>query len=271
MDVGIEKRRKLIMSIKLLASVVRRFGYDLVKSSDLRSQFDDYKFRAGDFDKVHIDIIQKVRPYTITSPERIFALIESVRYVVRNGIDGNFVECGVFKGGSMMVMALVLMGEGVTDRDLYLFDTFEGMPEPSEKDVDLTGKPAIEEFSQKKISGESSTWVNAPIDDVRQAMATTGYPMERVHFIKGLVENTIPQNAPDSIAVLRLDTDWYQSTLHELEHLYPRLSTNGILIVDDYGHFQGARAAVDNYFGQVKPSPFLHRIDYTGRLVVKMV
>ena len=169
----------------------------------------------------------------------------------------------------MMTIALTLMAEGVKDRDLYLFDTFEGMPAPDERDIDAWGKPALAEFSERKISATSSTWVNASLESVTQAMALTGYPMERIHFVKGLVETTTPEKAPEAIALLRLDTDWYQSTIHELTHLYPRLSPRGIVIIDDYGHFKGAREAVDEYFHEKKIVPFLHRIDYSGRLIIK--
>lgn len=222
-----------------------------------------------DFDPVHVDIIQRVAPFTITSPERIHGLIDAVRYIVRNGIVGGFLECGVYKGGSMMTVALALMAEGVTDRDLYLFDTFEGMPVPGERDVDIWGVPAMEEFAKRKITDTSSTWVNASLEQVRHAMASTGYPLARMHFVKGMVEDTIPGQAPESLALLRLDTDWYQSTLHEMQHLYSRLSHKGVLIVDDYGHFKGSKDAVDAYFRQQKIAPFLHRMDYAGRLIIK--
>jgi hypothetical protein len=249
---------------KAIRSVVRKLGYDFVRYDKDRQ----HSFPA-DFERRHIEIIERVSPYTITSCERIYALIESVRYVLQNDIKGELLECGVYKGGSMMAIALTLMAEGVKDRELYLFDTFEGMPEPDERDIDLWGKPALEEFSKSKISDVSSTLTNASLEDVKLAMALTGYPMERIHFVKGLVENTIPEKAPEAIALLRLDTDWYQSTIHELIHLYPRLSPKGIVIVDDYGHFKGAREAVDEYFHKNKMVPFLHRIDYTGRLIIK--
>lgn len=249
---------------KAIRSVVRNLGYDFVRYDKNRQ----YSFPA-DFERRHIEIIERVSPYTITSYERIYTLIESVRYVLQNDIKGALLECGVYKGGSMMAIALTLIAESVTDKDLYLFDTFEGMPAPTERDIDLCGKPASEDFSKRKISNVSSTWVNASLENVKQAMALTGYPMERIHFVKGLVENTIPEKAPETIALLRLDTDWYQSTMHELIHLYPRLSPKGIVIVDDYGHFKGARGAVDEYFHKNKMVPFLHRIDYTGRLIIK--
>ena len=99
---------------------------------------------------------------------------------------------------------------------------------------------------------------------------STGYPEQRVHFIKGPVEQTIPVHPPvPAIALLRLDTDWYESTKHELEHLFPLLVRGGIMILDDYGHWQGARQAVDEYLERLPHSYYLHRIDYTGRLLVK--
>ena len=94
-------------------------------------------------------------------------------------------------------------------------------------------------------------------------------PTPGVEFVQGRVENTLPAAAPPEIAVLRLDTDWYESTRHELEHLYPRLVDGGVLIVDDYGYWQGARQAVDEYFGETGEAILLNRIDDTGRIAVK--
>lgn len=140
---------------------------------------------------------------------------------------------------------------------------------PEERDVDLWGRPAMDEFSKNRISDASSTWANASLGEVKQAMASTGHPMEKVDFVKGLVENSLPDGAPDAIALLQLDTDWYQSTMHELVHLYPRLSSQSVLIVDDYGHFKGAREAVDEYFHTNKLATFLYRVDYTAKLILK--
>jgi len=245
---------------KIILSVFRKFGYDIIRY---------YNGKPPDFEQRHIEIIEKVSPYTITSHESIYALIESVRYILRNDINGDFLECGVYKGGSMMTVALTLMAEGVKDRELYLFDTFAGMPKPDERDIDLHGRSALEEYYRRKIFDGNSTWVNSSLDSVKQAMDSTGYPMERIHFVKGLVENTIPDKASEKIALLRLDTDWYKSTIHELTHLYPRLSPKGIVIVDDYGYFKGAREAVDEYFYKNKMAPLLHRIDYSVRLIIK--
>lgn len=223
-----------------------------------------------DFEQDDIDIIDKVKYHTITSKLRIHALIQAVRYIVANDIPGDFVECGVYLGGSMMTVAHTLQMENVTNRDLYLFDTFEGMPKPQERDIDFKGESALSNFEEKKITDKSSKWVNASLDKVKEAMSTTGYPMERVHFVKGMVEDTVPAHSPESIAMLRLDTDWYSSTKHEMTHLYPLVNPRGIVVIDDYGHFKGAREAVDEYFEARGEHPFLHRIDYTGRMIVKL-
>ena len=151
-----------------------------------------------DFEERHKTIIEAVQPYTITSYLRVYALIEAVRYVLANNIPGDFVECGVYKGGSTMAMALTLLTEGSSDRDIHLFDTFEGMPKPGDKDVDFRGIAAIDTFNQKKLTDTSSSWVNASIDEVRRAMQSTEYPQDRLHFVPGLVEDTIPAHAPDN-------------------------------------------------------------------------
>jgi O-methyltransferase len=200
----------------------------------------------------------------MTSPERLQSVCEAIRYVTANRISGAFVECGVWRGGSSMAAALTLIELGET-RNLYLFDTFEGMVPPGDYDWALDGCSAHEIL--KGASRDSVLWGIASLENVRQNMAATGYPIQRITFVPGRVEETIPASAPAEIAVLRLDTDWYESTRHELEHLYPRLAASGVMIVDDYGHWKGAARAVDEFFGDQRP--FLHRIDYTGRLIIK--
>ena len=204
----------------------------------------------------------------MTSVERQLALIQAVRYLVRRGIPGSFVECGVWRGGSSMATALTLAQEGDTSRDLYLFDTFEGMTPPTDRDKSSEGVLAKTYLDrQRKGSGY---WCYADLDDVRTNMTSTNYPTDRLHFVKGPVEETIPSQSPAGpIALLRLDTDWYESTKHEMTHLFPRLLEGGILIIDDYGHWQGARKAIDEYLAGEDRPYFLNRIDYTGRLLFK--
>jgi hypothetical protein len=222
----------------------------------------------GTYEAEISEVIERVRPYTMTSPARVAALCDAVSHVVRHGISGDFVECGVWKGGSAMAAALRLTQLNAVDRPLFLFDTFEGMTPPGE--IDRSGSSGFSAAALLKSAPDKShIAARATIEEVRQNMASTGYPPELVHLVRGPVEQTLPDRAPERIAVLRLDTDWYDSTRHELLHLYPRLAAGGILIIDDYGDWQGARKAVDEYFDERKIPIFLNRIDHTGRIAVK--
>ena len=213
------------------------------------------------------EIVRDVQPYTMTSVERILAAIRAVDAIVDKGIEGAIVECGVWRGGSMMAMALALLRRGVRDRSLYLYDTFTGMTPPTARDVQFDGAPAVTLLANS--SRDAHVWAIAALDDVRRNLESTGYPPERMHFVVGPVEVTIPHTVPHAIAILRLDTDWYESTRHELVHLYPLLRAGGVLIVDDYGHWRGSREATDEYFSRVESPPHLEGIDYTGVLAFK--
>ena len=250
---------------RIVRGALRRAGYDVTRIGETKAELEF----PLDFDAGIQDLCRVVRPFTMTSPERVFALRQSVQYLVEHGIQGDIVECGVWKGGSMMAVARTLLEFGVTDRNLHLFDTFEGMSPPTREDVSFRGESASDLLSR---SNKESSWVWAysALDEVKRNLQTTGYPTERTFFIKGKVEETIPEYAPPRIALLRLDTDWYESTHHELLHLYPRLSPGGVLIIDDYGHWEGARKAVDTYFAEHNLKLLLHRIDYTGRICVKI-
>lgn len=219
-------------------------------------------------------IVEEVAPYTMTSPERRYALIEAVKYVVRGGIPGAMAECGVWRGGSVLAILRTLQRLGVSDRDVWLYDTFDGMSAPTERDQSRFSPPALKTWRAAE-QGATKPWSqffsdDFTLDNVKALLEATGYPPERLHFIRGPVAETLPRGAPDRLALLRLDTDWYESTRDELQHLYPRLGSGGVLIVDDYGHWQGCRAAVDEYFSAPGIRPILlNRIDYTGRIAVK--
>lgn len=221
-----------------------------------------------DFDDVDTELCRRVAPYTMTTPPRIYALAHAVEYVAARPVEGAIVECGVWRGGSMMAVAITLLRLGITDRDLYLFDTFAGMTEPGDEDVRIAGERAADLLEQS--DRDSDIWAIAPLEDVRDAVLGIGYPEDRIHFVQGRVEDTLPQHAPDRIALLRLDTDWYASTKHELVHLYPRLAREGVLIVDDYGYWQGSRQAVDEYVRENDLPLLLNRIDHTARIALKL-
>jgi hypothetical protein len=228
-----------------------------------------YTSYPADFSVTNIEICDAVKPYTMTSPERVNALIDAVRYVAANNIAGAMVECGVWKGGSTMAMMLTLKKLGDESRDFYLYDTFSGMSTPSDADVSFQGDKAHETFSKFEISEDVSGWCLSPLEEVKQNIFSTGYKKDKIYFIKGKVEDTIPENLPQTISILRLDTDWYESTKHELTHLFPLLQPNGVLIIDDYGHWEGVRKAVDEYLSDNNIRILLNRIDYSGRIGIK--
>jgi hypothetical protein len=226
------------------------------------------------FDPVDRAIAQRALPYTMTTPERIQGLIDAVRYVVGRGIPGSFVECGVWRGGSVVAMIGTLQELDAGGRDIYLFDTFEGMTEPTASDVSASDGSALDAWRNAQ-SRDERPWpeVFGPdafdVHSVEATVRSTGYPADRLHLVQGAVEETLPDAAPEDIALLRLDTDWYESTRHELIHLFPRLRDGGVLIIDDYGHWEGARRAVDEYFAEHAPPVLLSRLDYTGRIAIK--
>lgn len=231
------------------------------KGSDLAWAAAQRVAYPADFSPEDIALCRKVERQTMTSPERIVALAAAIRAVVANRIPGAIVECGVWRGGSMMAAAMTLLAAGDGNRELVLFDTFEGMTAPGERDVSVAGQPASRSAPEGSCRSTEA--------EVAANLRSTGYPPQRVRLVKGRVEETVPGQAPGEIALLRLDTDWYESTRHELIHLYPRLSRGGALIIDDYGHWSGARRAVDEFLATVSPQPLLWRIDYTARCCIK--
>lgn len=238
---------------------------------------DELASRLPDANDSQRAIIEAVTPDTMTSPERILALCEAVSYVCQNKVPGDIVECGVWKGGSMAAIARSLQALDASDRQLWMYDTFEGMSSPTENDVDFQGQTANRLMSQSdanRSQEKDSIFCQCSLESVKTTLRRTGYPDALLRYVKGKVEETLTDEAvdaaPDRIALLRLDTDWYESTRCELEQLFPKLVPGGVLIIDDYGHWQGCRKAVDEYFAKNNIQMFLHRVDYTGRLGIKM-
>jgi hypothetical protein len=216
-------------------------------------------------------IIDEVRQHTLTlssGVEAAWALYQSIEYVVRNDIPGDIVECGVWSGGSMLLAAHALMHFGDTSRRIFLYDTFRGMPKPNELDIRWDGVPALPTWERFRQNGRK--WgFGGPQDHVRNVVYSSGYPEDKFVFVEGMVEDTLPATRPEKISLLRLDTDLYSSTYHELVHLYPVLSVGGVLIIDDYGWLLGAQIATDQFIAENKLPLFLTRINESVRLVVK--
>jgi O-methyltransferase len=200
----------------------------------------------------------------------MYSLYKAVNYVIQNNIAGDFIECGVWKGGSALLIAKMLAYKKITNRKVILYDTYEGMSEPSENDKDYAGINASELLEKASINIQESVWCYSSFEEVKNNLALSGLHEECIIMIKGKVEDTIPLQLPTTqIALLRLDTDWYESTKHELKYLYPLLVKDGVLIIDDYGHWEGCRKAVDEYFAENNVALLLNRIDNTGRIAIK--
>lgn len=224
-----------------------------------------------DYSEKTLELFAKVAPYTMTSNPRIHAVERSIRYIVEANIPGDIVECGVWRGGSSMAAAYSLMDAGDTSRTLWLFDTFDGMPKPTNKDLSWTGSDAMRRWSREADgSDKGSKWLRVDVEEVRQNLNSTGYPADNITLTKGMVQDTLPGNTVGDISLLRLDTDFYESTKIELELLWPKLSKGGVLIVDDYGRWLGQREAVDAFFKEQNLPILLSRIDEYGYMAQKL-
>ncbi len=239
---------------------LRKEGYGVIPPEQYLSDMEN-EFRT---------IWKEVHSYTMTSVERGYSLFKAVEYIVKNNIPGDLVECGVWKGGSCMLIARALNLFGDTSRKIYLYDTYEGMPKPTKEDViSWNGRSVLEKWEEDRsgVKDNFGFWA-VGLEEVKANVLGSGYPEEMLVFVPGDVAVTLKDIKPDNISLLRLDTDWYASTVEELETLYPLLVEKGVLIIDDYGHFDGARKAVDEYFEN--RTVFLNRIDYTGRIGIKL-
>jgi hypothetical protein len=241
---------------KLVRTVARVCGFD--------GREEKRDFGVVEATRADLEIIKSVFPFTMTSKERIWALINAVGYTLRANLPGDYVECGVWRGGSSMAMALKLLQQGMTNRPIWLYDTFCGMTAPVEWDKEArSGRSAHEIYLKDEVR------CVARLDEVKQNLISTGYPSGSLNFVQGDIQVTLTHTIPENIALLRLDTDWYESTKLEMEVLFPRLSSGGVCIVDDYGHWEGARKAVEEYLTSNRLSVLLNRIDDTGRIFVK--
>ncbi|MBJ7326346.1 MAG: class I SAM-dependent methyltransferase [Chthoniobacterales bacterium] len=251
---------------KVVKSVINSLGYQITKVSPPPTPVENWPFDCTEAD---VRILRAILGFTMTGVSNQLQLIQAVRYIVRARIPGCFVECGVWRGGSSMAIAMALEQEGELNRDIYLFDTFEGMPPPGEKDNRFDGAAADTLLSQDPQK-QGVFWAVAGLQEVQANVFSSGYPKDQLHFTKGPVEETLLDDpSKGAVALLRLDTDWYESTKCEMEHFFARVAPGGIVIFDDFGYWQGARRAVEEYLAAAGEEYFLLRIDETARLLIK--
>jgi hypothetical protein len=204
--------------------------------------------------------------------ETLYTTFKTTEYIVKNKILGDFVECGVYKGRHIVMMALSLLNYDTRDRDIYLYDTFAGMTKPGVDDVRTGNRPRQENLIEKWESHqrEDHNLIRyAGLEMVRDTVYSSAYPEEKFHFIEGDIKETVPNDFHKQIALLRLDTDWYDLTKHELIHMYDLVAPGGVVVIDDYGSHEGAKKAVDEFFAERNCFPFLFRTTKAERAMIK--
>ena len=257
----------------MIKKIKRKF-HNLISSSGHSSQKSKNLLNTSvvELDSKDIELINYVldKKLSMASTQRLVNTIKSCRYVVENNIPGDFVECGVWRGGNG-ILAKKVFEHLYSNKNVWMYDTFEGMTEPTNFDVEAINQLSAQDKFLKSQTETHNEWCYSSLEEVQKNCLDAGLDIESFSFLKGDVCETLktPKNIPEQISVLRLDTDWYESTKAELEILYPKLSNGGVLIIDDYGHWEGARKAVDEYFDLQKYKPLLNIIDRTGRSALK--
>ncbi len=201
-------------------------------------------------------------------------LFNVIKTVNIENIEGSIVECGVWKGGCSMWMMLCQKQFNM-NRSFYLYDTFDGMTFPdSEKDsseaVDTYTKINDGTYSRDYDKWHSKNkWAYAPLDYVKNNINKTNYDLSKINYVVGDVTKTLDETIPTKISLLRLDTDWYSSTKKELDVLYPLVSKNGYIIVDDYYAWKGSREATDEFLKKnIKDITIIKNLKLTGGMMV---
>ena len=212
----------------------------------------------------------RVNNLSMCSTNNLYTTAIAAKYIAQNNIVGDFVECGVFRGGNAIIAAKIFKMYK-SENKVYLFDTFTGMSEPGKYDVKTSTKSPAQNKYQLLKKEEYTNWAYASIEEVQESFKKLRLD-SNIIFIKGKVEDTLTQanQLPSAISFLRLDTDWYESTKKELETLYEKLIPGGILVIDDYANWNGVKKAVDEFFEELAPPIFFTLIDEGARIGVKI-
>lgn len=243
----------------LISKVLSKMGYSVINHNQ----------KIVELSKKDDDLIHLVKNYSMTPKIRIYNLLQALRHLKIKKIEGDYVECGVWKGGNILLFKKFLENEDTSKRNIYAFDTFEGMTVPDKNDFEISTNNTAIKLLQKDKNKETNVWGICSLDQVKRNISKHTKDLKNIYFVKGAVEKTLNEskNIPEKISLLRLDTDWYQSTRKELEVLYEKVSSGGIIIIDDYGHWGGSRKAVDEFFSD--KYVWMHYVDYACRLIIK--
>jgi len=245
---------------KIIKNFLKFFNLKLVRISNNQN----FPIEAKKEIKEYVNISSK---FSMTGEKRMYLLSQAILNVKINNLEGDFVECGVWQGGNILLYS-ILNNYYNLKKQIFAYDTFDGMPPPQKNDITYYGTSAEKLMNMiEKKDGKNDIHCLASLNLVKKNILKYSN-LNNIKFIEGEVEKTLlyEENLPKKISILRLDTDFYSSTKKELEILYPRLVSGGVCIVDDYGYWRGARQAVDEYFGNQK---WLHIVDETCRYLIK--
>ena len=244
---------------KIINNILMFFGYKISR-----------KIQKKMLSKKFLENYNKSKNLSSFNLEFFLFLELSLDYLFkRNRIEGDVVECGVFKGANCRFICDYLKSINYENINIFLYDTFEGMPCASSNDINIFTKKNYNFYLKKmqKNNEVDNFYKYENIENVKKLLFQTNYNKNKIHFIKGLVEETIPKTIPNKISLLILDTDYYDSTKHELQHLYPLVEKGGIIIIDDYGTWSGVKKAVDEYFDNL--NDFKSFIDHKTIFLIK--
>lgn len=245
--------------------------------------YDDYNHAIGyDLESEANEGIALVRKNTMLPYVNLLTLYEQVVYCENNGIEGDFVECGVWKGGATGLMAYTNLKKGKKRRDIHLFDAFTEICAP---DAEVDGDRAVEEIktalgTKAKVSGELQPMTGlydrfggpGTIEDNKTLLEEViRYPKEKIHYHVGWFQDTMPEASKQigKIAILRLDGDWYASTKICLDYLYDKVVDGGFIIIDDYGAYDGCKKAVDEFLANRNINVFINYSSESCRYWIK--
>ena len=243
----------------LINKTFNQFGYSIINNNQ----------KIVELSEKDKNLINLISNYSMTPKIRIFNLLQALRYLKNKKIPGDYVECGVWKGGNILLLKKFLETEDLYQRNIYAYDTFEGMTKPDENDFEISNNNFATKLLEKDKSKKTNVWGICSLEEVKKNISKHVKNLNNINFIKGPVENTLNENknTPEKISLLRLDTDWYQSTKKELEVLYEKVERGGVIIIDDYGHWGGSKKAVDEFFSN--KFVWMHYVDYACRLIIK--
>ena len=254
---------------KTINSISKKFGYRLIKIQKNKNWSEDF-VGISQFEKKTLETCSN---FSMTGFDRMFFLIKAINQIHIDNVEGDFVECGVWRGGNLILFQKLIEKLNIKNKKIFAYDTFEGMTTPGNSDFSVNNEKAlniINNLKKKNIDpAKNIVLAKCDLENVKYNYYKNTKKNNNLILIKGDVEKTlkIKKNLPKKISILRLDTDWYKSTKIELETLFPLLSKNGILIIDDYGYWKGSKKAVDNYFKKKQIN--LIKIDFTSRYLFK--